>query len=268
MIKKFICKVFNLVPQSRYEELHNALNNEISQLQKQLKENTGQYQNDLASLHAQIESLVSKKKALEEELSQSNKRIAELTKANEILSHRIKELENAISEEKGKTNADSTSIKNYSVSTSNHTKSSDNNNYRSINTKDYNTKHKHLSLTNKIDFKKLMRDGRYNDKTPKSKVYNIDAKIQFIIEQLAKLNLKVKFDGNSFWYEKKDNTGKRELPYNTMEIYNDSIIVLYSNKSSEGFDLNTGKRVSSYNKKDDLLRHLDNYFEEEYINKV
>ncbi len=101
MIKKFICKVFNLVPQSRYEELHNALNNEISQLQKQLKENAGQYQNGLASLHAQIESLVSKKKALEEELSQSNKRIAELTKANEILSHRIKDLESAISEERG-----------------------------------------------------------------------------------------------------------------------------------------------------------------------
>lgn len=101
MIKKFICKVFNLVPQSRYEKLRNALNNEISQLQKQLKENAGQYHNDLASLHAQIESLVSKKKALEEELSQANKRIAELTKANEILSHRIKDLESAISEERG-----------------------------------------------------------------------------------------------------------------------------------------------------------------------
>ena len=101
MIKKFICKVFNLVPQSRYEELHNALNNEISQLQKQLKENADQYQNDLASLHAQIERLKSEKKALEEELSQSNKRIAELTKANEILSHRIKDLESAISEERG-----------------------------------------------------------------------------------------------------------------------------------------------------------------------
>lgn len=101
MIKKFICKVFNHVPQSRYEELHNALNDKISQLQKQLKENAGQYQNDLASLRAQKESLVSKKKALEEELSQANKRIAELTKANEILSHRIKDLESAISEERG-----------------------------------------------------------------------------------------------------------------------------------------------------------------------
>ena len=96
MIKNILCKVFKLVPVSKYNELEETLNVRIAELNRKIDIDASNYEANKKELCNEIVILRQENEALQSNLSSANKKIAELQTEIADYKQQISNLESAL----------------------------------------------------------------------------------------------------------------------------------------------------------------------------